>query len=226
MIIGRTTRPEWVRRGGRAMAAKPIVAGTDGSEESLRAVDWAAREAALRGAPLRIVAAAGRRPGMISRAGAGGYDEGDRRPARRARPGAGRGGRAGRQDGTRRADRHRPAARPGRPRPSPRAARARRCWCSAPAASARSPRCCSARSAGTPPATRPARWWSSGTRLRARTVWSASASATWTPTATCSPSRSRRQACAMRACTSCTPGTRRRPTSPGPARRSPCQAAG
>ena len=27
------------------MAAKPIVAGTDGSEESLRAVDWAAREA-------------------------------------------------------------------------------------------------------------------------------------------------------------------------------------
>ena len=40
------------------MAAKPIVAGTDGSEESLRAVDWAAREAALRGAPLRIVAAA------------------------------------------------------------------------------------------------------------------------------------------------------------------------
>ena len=34
------------------MAAKPIVAGTDGSEESLRAVDWAAREAALRGAPL------------------------------------------------------------------------------------------------------------------------------------------------------------------------------
>ena len=40
------------------MASKPIVAGTDGSEESLRAVDWAAREAALRGAPLRIVAAA------------------------------------------------------------------------------------------------------------------------------------------------------------------------
>ena len=33
------------------MAAKPIVAGTDGSEESLRAVDWAAREAALRAAP-------------------------------------------------------------------------------------------------------------------------------------------------------------------------------
>jgi len=55
------------------MAAKPIVAGTDGSEESLRAVDWAAREAALRGAPLRIVAAAGAPPGMKSRAGAGEY---------------------------------------------------------------------------------------------------------------------------------------------------------
>jgi nucleotide-binding universal stress UspA family protein len=55
------------------MAAKPIVAGTDGSEESLRAVDWAAREAALRGAPLRIVAAAEAPPGMKSRAGAGEY---------------------------------------------------------------------------------------------------------------------------------------------------------
>src|SRR5437764_14191765 len=62
-----------VRRGGRAMAAKPIVAGTDGSEESLRAVDWAAREAALRGAPLRIVAAAEAPPGMKSRAGTGEY---------------------------------------------------------------------------------------------------------------------------------------------------------
>jgi nucleotide-binding universal stress UspA family protein len=56
------------------MAAKPIVAGTDGSEESLRAVDWAAREAALRGAPLRIVAAAAVLPRMISRAGPGQYD--------------------------------------------------------------------------------------------------------------------------------------------------------
>ena len=56
------------------MAAKPIVAGTDGSEESLRAVDWAAREAALRGAPLRIVAAAEAPPGMISRAGPGEYE--------------------------------------------------------------------------------------------------------------------------------------------------------
>jgi len=40
------------------MTTKPIVAGTDGSLESLRAVEWAAREAALRGAPLRIVSVA------------------------------------------------------------------------------------------------------------------------------------------------------------------------
>jgi nucleotide-binding universal stress UspA family protein len=40
------------------MSEMPIVAATDGSEESLRAVDWAAREAVLRGAPLRIVSAA------------------------------------------------------------------------------------------------------------------------------------------------------------------------
>ena len=63
-----------VRQGGRATAAKPIVAGTDGSEESLRAVDWAAREAALRGAPLRIVAAAALLPRMASRVGTFEYD--------------------------------------------------------------------------------------------------------------------------------------------------------
>jgi nucleotide-binding universal stress UspA family protein len=58
------------------MASKPIVAGTDGSEESLRAVSWAAREAALRGAPLRIVGAAELLPRMSPRAGASGstYD--------------------------------------------------------------------------------------------------------------------------------------------------------
>ena len=56
------------------MAAKPIVAGTDGSEESLRAVDWAAREAALRGAPLRIVSAATLLPRMVPRAGSAEYD--------------------------------------------------------------------------------------------------------------------------------------------------------
>ena len=39
------------------MTVKPLVAGTDGSDESLQAIEWAAREAMLRGAPLRIVAA-------------------------------------------------------------------------------------------------------------------------------------------------------------------------
>jgi nucleotide-binding universal stress UspA family protein len=51
------------------MAAKPIVAATDGSEDSLRAVDWAAREAVLRGAPLRIVSAAALLPRMVSSQG-------------------------------------------------------------------------------------------------------------------------------------------------------------
>ena len=56
------------------MATKPIVAGTDGSEESLRAVDWAAREATLRGAPLRIVSAATLLPRMVPSAGSAEYD--------------------------------------------------------------------------------------------------------------------------------------------------------
>ncbi|WP_030953104.1 universal stress protein [Streptomyces sp. NRRL S-481] len=34
---------------------RPLVVGVDGSESSLRAVDWAADEAALRGVPLRVV---------------------------------------------------------------------------------------------------------------------------------------------------------------------------
>jgi nucleotide-binding universal stress UspA family protein len=38
-----TTRPQ------------PIVAGIDGSPHSLRALDWATREAAVRQRPLRIV---------------------------------------------------------------------------------------------------------------------------------------------------------------------------
>ena len=40
------------------MIAKPLVAATDGSQESLRAVEWAAREAVVRRAGLRIVCAA------------------------------------------------------------------------------------------------------------------------------------------------------------------------
>ncbi len=51
------------------MPAKPIVAATDGSEESLRGVEWAAREAVLRGAPLRIVSAPGLLPRMVSSQG-------------------------------------------------------------------------------------------------------------------------------------------------------------
>src|ERR1700733_16138518 len=46
------------------MTAGPIVAATDGSEESLRAVEWAGREAELRGLPLRIVSAAALPPRM------------------------------------------------------------------------------------------------------------------------------------------------------------------
>ena len=47
------------------MTVKPLVAATDGSDESLRAVEWAAGEAVLRGAPLRIVAAASPPPWML-----------------------------------------------------------------------------------------------------------------------------------------------------------------
>jgi nucleotide-binding universal stress UspA family protein len=46
------------------MATKPVVAGTDGSPESMRAVEWAAREAGLRGTSLRIVAIASMPPRM------------------------------------------------------------------------------------------------------------------------------------------------------------------
>jgi nucleotide-binding universal stress UspA family protein len=57
-----------------SMSAKPIVAAADGSEESLRAVDWAAREAALRGAALRIVAALDPMPPMTWGHEASNYD--------------------------------------------------------------------------------------------------------------------------------------------------------
>jgi nucleotide-binding universal stress UspA family protein len=48
------------------MNIKPIVAAADGSEVSLRAVEWAAGEAIRHGAPLRIVSAAPLPPRMIS----------------------------------------------------------------------------------------------------------------------------------------------------------------
>jgi nucleotide-binding universal stress UspA family protein len=40
------------------MSTRPVVVGTDGSAESMLAVEWAAREAELRGAPLQIVSVA------------------------------------------------------------------------------------------------------------------------------------------------------------------------
>ena len=46
------------------MNMKPIVVATDGSEESLRAVEWAADEAILHAVPLRIVSAALLPPAM------------------------------------------------------------------------------------------------------------------------------------------------------------------
>ncbi len=46
------------------MAPRPVVVGVDGSEESLRAVEWAAREADRHGAPLRIVSAPAMPPRM------------------------------------------------------------------------------------------------------------------------------------------------------------------
>jgi nucleotide-binding universal stress UspA family protein len=47
------------------VTVKPLVAAADGSDESLQAVEWAAGEAVLRGAPLRIVAAASRPPRLL-----------------------------------------------------------------------------------------------------------------------------------------------------------------
>ncbi len=50
------------------MAAKPVIAGADGSQESLRAVEWAAREAVLRATSLRIVSVPGLPPRMTATA--------------------------------------------------------------------------------------------------------------------------------------------------------------
>ncbi len=46
------------------MAAKPVVVGVDGSEESLLAAEWAAMEAGRRGMPLHVVSAPARVPRM------------------------------------------------------------------------------------------------------------------------------------------------------------------
>jgi nucleotide-binding universal stress UspA family protein len=46
------------------MATKPVVVGVDGSEESLRAVEWAALEARRHSSPLRIVTAPAQIPRM------------------------------------------------------------------------------------------------------------------------------------------------------------------
>jgi nucleotide-binding universal stress UspA family protein len=46
------------------MAAKPVIVGTNGSDESLLAVEWAALEARRHALPLRIVSA----PGSIQHA--------------------------------------------------------------------------------------------------------------------------------------------------------------
>jgi nucleotide-binding universal stress UspA family protein len=48
----------------KVMTAKPVVVGVDGSEESLRAVEWGAREAQRRRAPLHIVSVAAMPPRM------------------------------------------------------------------------------------------------------------------------------------------------------------------
>ena len=47
------------------MTTRPVVVGVDGSEESLLAVEWAAREAHRHGVPLRFVSATAVPPRML-----------------------------------------------------------------------------------------------------------------------------------------------------------------
>jgi nucleotide-binding universal stress UspA family protein len=47
------------------MTTKPVIVGTDGSAEALRAVEWAAKEAERRRASLRIVCTAELLPRMV-----------------------------------------------------------------------------------------------------------------------------------------------------------------
>jgi nucleotide-binding universal stress UspA family protein len=56
-----------VQEGTIVMATMPVVVGADGSEESLRAVEWAAREATRHRVPLRIVSAPAMPPRMSAR---------------------------------------------------------------------------------------------------------------------------------------------------------------
>ena len=51
------------------MAMMPVVVGVDGSEESLRAVEWAAQAAQRHGAPLRLVSAPVMPPRMRAHGG-------------------------------------------------------------------------------------------------------------------------------------------------------------
>src|SRR5262245_44545817 len=52
------------------MTTKPLVVGVDGSEESLRAAEWAALEARRHSSPLRIVSAPGPVPRLHAYQGA------------------------------------------------------------------------------------------------------------------------------------------------------------
>lgn len=52
------------------MTARPVVVGVDGSEGSLLALEWAAREAERHGSPLRLVSAPAMPPRMRARKGA------------------------------------------------------------------------------------------------------------------------------------------------------------
>ena len=49
------------------MATRPVVVGVDGSEESIRAAEWAALAAVRYHAPLRIVSASPTLPWILAR---------------------------------------------------------------------------------------------------------------------------------------------------------------
>ena len=113
------------------MATMPVVAAVDGSEESLRAVEWAALEAQRHSAPLRIVSAPALPPRMRARNGVP-QTVADQL-SRRIRPGAARGRHPGEGSLLAAAHRCRPAGRPARARGHRTAARGRSCSWWAPA---------------------------------------------------------------------------------------------